>query len=271
MLRDRLKKHLTFHFRSLFNLQTGLIWACAVLVSVVAGPFGTMDLLDLKDRFIFWAVVVTISVVAGYLVRAVAFALLRPERRIAQEMLVITLLVALLSPTIWWIAQSFPAVTGAHTARLGLIALYVFIIAFSVIVLRHLITDLEPGAMRFLAGENGEILPVEARPSPPQPRLARRIEPDFAGPILRLTSQDHHVEVATTRGKQMLRMRLVDAIDEMDPVEGYCTHRSHWIARAAIDRVEREGSQKIWIVLINGDRVPVSRKYRPDLESVGIL
>lgn len=271
MLRDRLKRHLTFHFRSLFNLQTGLIWACAVLVSVVAGPFGTMDLLDLKDRFVFWGVVVTISVVAGYLVRAVVFALILPERRIAQEVLVIALLVALLSPAIWWIAQSFPAVTGTYSARLVFIALYVFIIALSVIMLRHLIPQLEPGAMRFLAGENGEILPDDARPPPPQPRLTRRLEPDIAGPILRLTSQDHHVEVATTRGKQMLRMRLVDAIDEMDPVEGYCTHRSHWIALAAIDRVEREGSQKSWIVLINGDRVPVSRKYRPELESAGIL
>jgi hypothetical protein len=271
VLRDRLKKNLTIHFRSLCNLQTGLIWACAVLVSVVAGPFGTMDLLDLKSRFVFWGVVVTVSVVAGYLVRAVAFTVFRPDRRIAQEMLVIALLVALLSPAIWWIAQSFPAVTGANTARLGFIALYVFIIALSVIVLRYLIPEMEPGALRFLSGEDGEMLPDGTARQSPQPRLVRRLEPEVAGPILRLTSQDHHVEVATMSGTQMLRMRLVDAIDEMDPIEGYCTHRSHWIACAAIDRIEREGTQKCWIVLINGDRVPVSRKYRPDLEAAGVI
>jgi DNA-binding LytR/AlgR family response regulator len=63
---------------------------------------------------------------------------------------------------------------------------------------------------------------------------------------------------------------LGDAIDEMEPVKGICTHRSHWVALGAIKRVEREGA-RLFVVLRNGDRVPVSRKYRPRLEQAGLI
>ena len=87
--------------------------------------------------------------------------------------------------------------------------------------------------------------------------------------MLRLTANDHFVEIATDNGAETLRMRLVDAIDEMEPVNGYCVHRSHWVSHEAIDRIERENSHKIFVILNNNDRIPVSRKYRINLENAG--
>ena len=67
-----------------------------------------------------------------------------------------------------------------------------------------------------------------------------------------------------------IRLRFGDAIEEMDPVDGFCTHRSHWVARQAVSGAERERG-KIFLRLENGDRVPVSRTYMPDLEEAGLL
>lgn len=35
--------------------------------------------------------------------------------------------------------------------------------------------------------------------------------------------------------------------------------------------VEKENAHKLFVVLRNGDRVPVSRKYRADLEARGVI
>ena len=220
--------------------------------------------MGLADRILFWGLVVAVSILGGYLARAVACALIPQRMQIAQAALVIALLVIGLSPAIWGISRGFAGMQAAGLSPLAEVAVYVFIIALSVIVLRNLVPALDGGAP--FPETDGS-----ADAAAPEPRLRRRLCPDVAAPILRLSSEDHLVEVVTMAGRHKLRMRLVDAIDEMDPVEGYSTHRSHWVSSAAIDRVEWETSQKAWIVLINGDRVPVSRKYRPDLERDGVL
>ena len=61
-----------------------------------------------------------------------------------------------------------------------------------------------------------------------------------------------------------------DAVNEMEPVEGFCTHRSHWVTRAAVKRVERQGN-RLYAALINGEMIPVSRKYRENLENAGLI
>jgi DNA-binding LytR/AlgR family response regulator len=42
------------------------------------------------------------------------------------------------------------------------------------------------------------------------------------------------------------------------------------VARAAIIGHVAEGG-KLHVTLVNGDRVPVSRKYRPELEALGLV
>lgn len=262
VLLTKLKKKLTSHSRALFNIRCGVICACAVVILVVAGPFGTMHFFAPPERAVFWLVVVAVSVVAGYLVRVVVFTLVPLGPRLAQEGLVTVLLVVLLSPAIWLIAHEFSEQASEAGLKLGFVGLYVFVVSAFMIAMRYLSPRLDATS---LVGS------VDAATASPEPRLARRFDPEISGPVLRLTGQDHHVQVATTIGVQMLRMRLADAVDEMDPIEGFSTHRSHWVARSAIVKVERESAHKTWIILTNGDRVPVSRSYRPELEAAGIL
>ncbi|SHI41193.1 transcriptional regulator, LytTR family [Ruegeria lacuscaerulensis ITI-1157] len=105
---------------------------------------------------------------------------------------------------------------------------------------------------------------------PLQPRLVRRLPEGFEGQILRLTGRDHYVDVVTTHGMYTIRSRLADAIAEMEPVIGHCTHRSHWVAEAAVQGMEKSEG-KLFLRLANGDRVPVSRKYKPQLEEIGLV
>ncbi|MBE0452617.1 MAG: LytTR family transcriptional regulator [Roseovarius sp.] len=108
-------------------------------------------------------------------------------------------------------------------------------------------------------------------PAPERPRLARRLPEALQGAdILRLSGNGHTVEVVTDQGAHTLRLRLSDAIDEMEPVAGMCTHRSHWVTLAAMTGREcREG--KVFLRLSNGERVPVSRTYAPQLEAAGVI
>jgi len=107
-------------------------------------------------------------------------------------------------------------------------------------------------------------------PEPSRPRLANRLPEGFDGQILRLTGRDHYVDVVTTDGMYTIRSRLADAIAEMEPVIGHCTHRSHWVTENAIQGVEKADG-KVFLRLGNGDLVPVSRKYKPQLEEIGLV
>lgn len=116
-----------------------------------------------------------------------------------------------------------------------------------------------------------QFIDTEIDPGPPRPRLMRRLPESLQeAAVLRLKGRDHTAEVATDRGMAKLRLRLSDAIDEMESVDGLYTHRSHWVARAAVTgHVFERG--KLFVTLVNGDRVPVSRTYRPHLEELGLV
>ena len=55
-------------------------------------------------------------------------------------------------------------------------------------------------------------------------------------------------------------MRLSDAIDELDGIEGAQVHRSWWVARDAITEAVR-GDGRATLTLKDGAEVPVSRTY----------
>lgn len=102
------------------------------------------------------------------------------------------------------------------------------------------------------------------------PRLLRRLPADAKGQILRLSARNHYVDVVTTTGTHTIRMRLTDAINEMEPLQGHCAHRSHWVVETGIAATERHDG-KLHLRLSNGDLVPVGRKYRPALEEAGLI
>ena len=103
--------------------------------------------------------------------------------------------------------------------------------------------------------------------NPAQPKLLARLPLDKRGTLISLSAADHYVEVVTTKGSCLILMRLADAVAETAPVEGSMIHRSHWVANAAIARIEGNiGSAKLHT--LDGCVFPVSRTMTGQLRAL---
>jgi len=71
-------------------------------------------------------------------------------------------------------------------------------------------------------------------------------------------AHDHYLEVSCVERRFFLRGRMKDAIEVLVEADGLQIHRSHWVARQAIQRTVRAG-RDIKLVLADGTEVPVAR------------
>ena len=73
-------------------------------------------------------------------------------------------------------------------------------------------------------------------------------------------AEDHYLRLHTSKGQDLILMRLSDAIDELEGIEGAQVHRSWWVARDAITEAVR-GDGRATLTLKDAAEVPVSRTY----------
>lgn len=109
--------------------------------------------------------------------------------------------------------------------------------------------------------------PAEA---PSQPRLFDRLPPALGTDLVALEMEDHYLRVHTALGSDLILLRMRDAVAELDGLDGAQVHRSWWVARAAVETVERDG-RNIRLVLGKGLVAPVARNMVPVLKSAGWL
>jgi hypothetical protein len=102
-----------------------------------------------------------------------------------------------------------------------------------------------------------------------RPPLLDRISLDKRGPLIRLEVQDHYVLVVTTRGRELLLMRLGDAIAETGADTGQQIHRSHWVSDNGVRAVLRESGKnpRLTVQTTDGQSLPVSRSQMPDVRA----
>lgn len=268
---------MTFHTKRPFkarlfpSISSGetVILPVLCFLAAYAGPFGTYNN-SFPYRLAFWTLVIFTSVLmAGWFTR-LAHRLVSRKRPWLQDLFVVGLMTACFSPVLIGYSAGFLAVRFASLADALPFAQFVAIISLCITTSRRIIAGRLRGASSDPDAGEGESADTLSPEPVPEPRLMRRLPESFRGPILRLTVEDHFVDVVGPEQTHRLRMRFSDAIDEMDPITGFCTHRSHWVARAAVERVDRDGG-RIFLVLTNGDQVPVSRTYRPQVEVAGLL
>jgi hypothetical protein len=91
-------------------------------------------------------------------------------------------------------------------------------------------------------------------------RFLNRLPAKLKGAVLyAVSAEDHYLRLHTSKGTDLILMRLSDAISELEGVEGAQTHRSWWVARDAVESGRREGDRAI-LVLKGGAEAPVSRQ-----------
>lgn len=103
-----------------------------------------------------------------------------------------------------------------------------------------------------------------------RPAIMDRLPGARRGRLIRLSAQDHYVEVVTDRGTALLPMRFRDAITETAPAKGAQVHRSHWVAVDAVTG-QRSNHGATRLVLSDGSSIPVGRTFRERARQAGLL
>lgn len=116
-----------------------------------------------------------------------------------------------------------------------------------------------------------------ARRNPPSPagerpadaRFMERLPPRLREAELHaIEAEDHYLRVHTSRGSELLLMRLSDALAELQEAEGAQTHRSWWVAKRAVVDARLEGRRAV-LSLRGGIEAPVSRTQVSALRKAG--
>jgi hypothetical protein len=244
------------------------IAALCILAAALTGPFDTYKSLSLPMLVLYWGGVILSSIFIATFVQEVMRPVLHhagPWQQIVGYSLGMGLVYGPLCYLWTWLIV--PPLDGPLIGFHWFLA-DVIVISFLIFALRLILLDrLKLEAFR--ASDSGA-MPLLEEEEEARPKLYRRIAPDDPGPILRIEAMDHFVDVVTPLAVYQLRLRFADAIEQMEGVEGIITHRSHWVARDAIAGFQRENG-RFFLRLTNCALVPVSRKYRPALEEIGLI
>ncbi|SHE87595.1 transcriptional regulator, LytTR family [Ruegeria intermedia] len=222
------------------------------LLAYTINPFNELDL-SYPLRLSFWTGLMALAVLAVWSGRKFALQRFGHLGMTARNYAVALMIMAFFTPVFWVFTVLLFTACGYRSPGFSAVGAYGVLLGTGLVLVS-----------KSIRSDSAEQRPTESA------RLVRRLPEGFSGDILRLSARGHHVDVVTTQGVFTVRLRLSDAVVEMDPVVGHCAHRSHWVAEAAVEGVEKAGG-KLFLRLCNGDLVPVSRKYKPDLEAAGLV
>ncbi|MBA2467238.1 MAG: LytTR family transcriptional regulator DNA-binding domain-containing protein, partial [Sphingomonas sp.] len=103
-----------------------------------------------------------------------------------------------------------------------------------------------------------------------RPRLMQRLPATFGDKLICMNMEDHYLRVHGVSGSALILMRMRDAVDELDGIDGAQVGRSWWVARDSVRRVLREG-RSVRLELENQVTAPVARSRVPELRRRGWL
>ncbi|WP_439573368.1 LytTR family DNA-binding domain-containing protein [Phreatobacter sp.] len=252
--------------------RRGAVLALAALLMGLIGPFGTYLGMALPVRLMHFAATVTsVSLVIGlirWLVRRWLFSAGMPlwgELVVAAIAappggLVILGLLNLTAP------HALPFVTWPELAAQTLVINVAILLAIHGLGVATAGRDMGTEPLQAAAVPE----PAPDDPSEPAGTLRQKLPlPLRRAQILSLSAEDHYVRVATDRGATLVLIPLSEAVDALGPEAGLRIHRSHWIARQAL---EAPGAtvMRTAIRLADGTQLPVSRTGRRALVEAGL-
>jgi DNA-binding LytR/AlgR family response regulator len=232
----------------------------AIVAAVFMSAIGAFDTgrQALPHRLLFWLILLVGGTFLGMTVMSLARAMRWWNDRSWVQATLLTLMVWAPATLMTWAVISL-MVPGAGWRIENLIgnALPVLTISAAMTALNYL-ADREP---------NQTHAATQADAAPPA-FLDRLPPPLRGGELYAVEAEDHYLRLHTSKGADLILMRLSDAIDELEGIEGAQTHRSWWVAREGIDDARRADGRAT-LRLKNGAEVPVSRTYVRALRQAG--
>ena len=219
-----------------------------------AGAFHS-SLLPLGPRFAYWLGLMLVGWLWGIFVSSFFFGrILRPQRlwlRVAVSAVVISV--------------PFSVVVGVVTAfvqgsRYATLADFLDLLSATL-----LISSVTIVINVLVVRQTGALTSASAQPAKFLDRLPLKLR---GAEVWAVEAEDHYLRLHTSKGQDLLLMRLSDAIAELEGIEGAQVHRSWWVAREAITEAVR-GDGRATLTLKDGAEVPVSRTYARQLRQSG--
>lgn len=226
-------------------LISGLI---GVFLSFV-GAFGSGGM-PFLPRTLFMVTLAWIGTALGMLSFRLAVRLKwTRDRRLLQGVLAATFMTPLMAGVVWGATQLIPH-GGASMHEIPAYLGITFVMSQSMTLFAVFMN------MRHANAAVAAIAPDQA-----PPRFLERLPLKLRGAELwAVESEDHYLRLHTSKGQDLILMRLADAVAELEGIEGAQVHRSWWVAREAITQAER-GDGRATLTLKDGSQVPVSRTY----------
>ena len=242
------------------------IGAVAVIaILTIAGPFNTLNNMSFAPRLVYWGAISLATWPMG-MACSIYFGVSLYQRRVPEWISRIFggLIGGLPIGLFVWLINKYLA--GNHIGTLpDLVRLtgYTTVISAAVSILYYLIeSGMRPERQTTQEAypANEPTLPIAKSEAAQTSPFFARLPKELGKDLICLQAQDHYIMATTTKGNEMILMRLVDAEKELESVPGIRTHRSWWIAQKHIVETLRE-NEKTLILLSNGKKIPVSRTY----------
>ena len=226
-------------------------YVAVVIVLVVSGPFYTAINLNFAERLAYWILISASSFALGLFTSLFLGALLQQKgvnRQVAITMA--GFLAGIPIAGIVWLAGNllFDFNPGDTRSELGVLVIQCAVISAIVALLFSLFATNSKAI--------GETRLQSEIPSSFLDRLPVSLGKD----LISVQAQDHYLKVTTSKGSEMILMRMADACIELSDFNGLQVHRSWWIAASHVEAFEKTGG-KAALKLSNGEKVPVSRGF----------
>ncbi|HEX4180782.1 MAG TPA: LytTR family DNA-binding domain-containing protein [Caulobacteraceae bacterium] len=231
----------------------------AVIAAVFMSAIGAFDsrLQPPVQRLFFWLVLLMGGTVLGSAIMSFARGLSVLDDRPWLRGATLTLLIWGPATVMVWMVIAFMRFAPLNLASLLANAGPVLVVSAAMTMINYL-ADRDPRATH--ATE-------DAAASPP-PFLARAPARLRRAELYAVEAEDHYLRLHTSEGSDLILMRLSDAMDELEGIEGAQTHRSWWVARGGVDEARRADGRAT-LRLKSGAEVPVSRTYVRALRQAG--
>lgn len=243
-----------------------VIAAVAGLFLAYAGAFGTGPA-PLAQRLGYWLTTMVLATLIGMAIFLPAYLNGWLKTRPVLGSVLVALAMSLpLTVLVWFLGpQFFPDFVATDWKILPGYFPAVFLVSVLMTAINYLVADHE----QRVAFQKAHQLTHAAAPGAAPAKFLERVPLKLrGGELYAVEAEDHYLRLHTSKGTDLILMRLADAIAELEGLEGAQTHRSWWVAKAAVIDARR-GDGRAVLTLKNRAEAPVSRSYAPALRAAG--
>jgi hypothetical protein len=247
-------------------LRAVAIGAVAGLFLAYAGAFGTV-LAPLSQRLGYWLTTMVLATLVGAAIFLPVYRKGWLKTRAVLGSVIVALAMSVpLTVLVWFLGpQFFPDFLATDWKTLPGYFPAVFLVSVLMTAINHLVADHEAQ----VAYRKAHQLTHAAAPGSAPPKFLERLPLKLRGAELyAVEAEDHYLRLHTSKGSDLILMRLADAVAELEGLEGAQVHRSWWVAKAAVTDATR-GDGRAVLTLKDGSEAPVSRSYAPALRDAG--